>query len=524
MKIKKIIIVGGGSSGWISAAVLKKQLPELDITLIESPDVPIIGVGESTLPQINALMSLLDIKDQDFMPHTDATYKISIRFEDFYKKGDGGFFYPFGTPYESPYKNGKTTWLIKKILEENTKNKDYVDCLYPFMSLIKNNTFSLNEENDIPNFNPKTDVTYHFDAIKFGLWLRDHYCIPKGVKYIKEHISNIEQDDNGIKSLNNKYSADLYIDCSGFQALLIDKTLKEPFESYSDIIPNDSAWATQISYKDKEKELVPYTNCTAIQNGWVWAVGTWKRMGTGYVYSSKHVTDEEALIEFKNYLTTIGKDYSNSKFRNIKMRVGMHKRLFVKNVVAIGLSGAFIEPLEATGLLTTHDFIMLLVRVLKRDKNEIVVSQFDRDNFTSICKYIFRNAAEFVSLHYALSHRTDTKYWQDINKKQFSKDLVELNNPILIGFLYASMRRYHRNSFDSIGGLHCISTGMNYLPMDEISEIYYSYDNNLKVKLNNEYKDSINLMNSNKEKWENICKNKQTYLSFLEQYIYNEKN
>jgi tryptophan halogenase len=163
--------------------------------------------------------------------------------------------------------------------------------------------------------------------------LKNNYSMPKGVKHIQEDIISIEQDENGIKSLYNKYTADLYIDCTGFKSLLLGETLKEPFESYADLLPNNSAWATRIPYKDKEKELVGYTNCTAIENGWVWNIPLWSRIGTGYVYSDKFIDDDSALKQFKNYLGT-----EDLEFKKIKMRVGIHKRLFVKNVCAIGLA------------------------------------------------------------------------------------------------------------------------------------------------------------------------------------------
>ena len=142
----------------------------------------------------------------------------------------------------------------------------------------------------------------------------------------------------------------MYIDCTGFKSLLLDKTLKEPFESYADLLPNDSAWATKLNYKNKEKELVSYTNCTAIENGWVWNIPLWSRIGTGYVYSSKFVDDETALKQFKKHLNN-----EDIEAHNIKMRVGIHNRLWVKNVVAIGLSAGFIEPLESNGLFTVHE-------------------------------------------------------------------------------------------------------------------------------------------------------------------------
>ena len=149
----------------------------------------------------------------------------------------------------------------------------------------------------IPNldFNYQKDSAFHFDATKFGIWLRDNICKPNGVKHIKEEIKTIEQDEDGIVSLNNKHKADLYIDCTGFKSLLLEKTLKEPFENLEHMLPNNSAWATRIPYTNKKKELNLYTNCTAYNNGWIWNIPLWSRMGTGYVYSDKFISDDDAV-------------------------------------------------------------------------------------------------------------------------------------------------------------------------------------------------------------------------------------
>lgn len=520
MKVKKIIVVGGGSSGWMTAAAICKCLPNIDLTVIESPDTPIVGVGESLLPQFNAYRELLGLKDEDFMKSTGATYKLAIRFEDFYKKGDGGWFYPFSVPNVSPYKNGRMTWHVKKMLQPETSNLNYYDSMYPLMALVNNNTFDDNKSNDIPNFNFNNDVSYHVDAVKFGLWLKDNFCKPKGVKHIKEHIDTVEKDDNGIVSLNKKHKADLFIDCTGFKSMLLGEHLNEPFEKYDDILYNDAAWATQIPYNDKEKELVPYTNCTALGYGWVWNIPVWERMGTGYVHCSKFISKEDALEEFKSYLISKGHKVDNLKFRYIPMRVGMHKRTFVKNVVAIGLSNSFVEPLESTGLLTTHDFIFMLLRVLTRDKKDITISQYDRDNFTSICKHIFRNAAEFVSLHYSLSHREDTPYWKSIMNHNWSKDLIDNKPTKTQGHQWASMRRYQQNYFDDIGGLQCLSVGMNYYQTDELAEIYYYQDKNILNKLKEEYISSIHLLDRDTQKYDRVAKTKQKYLDYLKEKIY----
>jgi flavin-dependent dehydrogenase len=310
MKTNKIIIVGGGSAGWMAAATLISQFPQKDITVIESPNVPTVGVGESTLGQINTWLDLLGIKDEDFMPYTDASYKLSIRFEDFYQKGDGGFHYPFGIPVETQSLGLKQLWFLKKYLNPNVPVSDYANSIYVNMALVNNNVLFKNEDNELPNFNFKNDVAYHFDAAKFGLWLRENYCKPKGVKHILEDVKTIEQNEDGITSLNNTHRADMFIDCTGFKSLLLGDTLQEHFNDYSHLLPNNKAWATRVPYRDKEQELQPYTNCTAIENGWVWNIPSWERIGTGYVYSDKYVSDEEALNEFKRHLDTKGRLFS----------------------------------------------------------------------------------------------------------------------------------------------------------------------------------------------------------------------
>jgi hypothetical protein len=285
------------------------------------------------------------------------------------------------------------------------------------------------------------------------------------------------------------------------------------------MLPNNSAWATRIPYSDKQKELVGYTNCTAIQNGWVWNIPLWSRIGTGYVYSDKFVSDEQALIEFKKYLikSKLIKLIScdDLKFKKIKMRVGIHKRLWVKNVVAIGLSAGFIEPLESNGLFSVHEFLIKLVRNLQREK----VSQWDKDNFTFQCKYLFRNFAEFVALHYALSHRTDTKYWQNNFNKNWEEKLINLKPSLISGIFAASYNRDIDYHFPEDTGLNCIAAGMNWSPTDMVSLKYATLRTTDSLK--EEWQPFINNLNKRKKIWNLSVKNKSSLFEFLKDNIYN---
>ena len=510
--INNIIVVGGGSAGWMTAATLIKQFPEKNISLIESPNISTVGVGESTIGGIRLWTNWLGIDDKQFLKFTDGSYKLSIKFTDFYKKGEA-FHYPFGAAYIENNRSSSNDWWFKKFFYPETPNSEYAECNYPQMALVSQNKCFYNEDNLIP-FNFRRNTAFHFDATKFGLWLKDYYCIPRGVKHIKEEIISIEQDNDGIKSLNNKHKADLYIDCTGFKSLLLGNTLKEPFESYENLLPNNSAWATRIPYKDKEKELLGYTNCTAIENGWVWNIPLWSRIGTGYVYSDKFVSDDDALKEFQKHLGTKELD-----FKKIKMRVGIHNRLWVKNVVSIGLSAGFIEPLESNGLFSVHEFLMILLRNMKRDN----ISQWDKDNFTYQSKLLFRNFAEFVAIHYALSNRNDTEYWKANLNKTWEENLINLKPTHLNGLMAAASFRSHDYHYPINSGLHCIAAGMNWSPTDLTTVMFINNIQNIE-----EYKESwipyIKQIDKRKEIWNEAIKNKPSLFEFLRDNIYNENS
>lgn len=459
MLTNKIIIVGGGSAGWMTATTLIRLFPEKDITLIESPDTPVVGVGESTLGFINQWMKLIGLKDKEWMKDCDATYKLSIKFINFFKQKGGGFHYPFGDPFEDGLPAGKNTWYFKKLLEPLTPWSDYARFLYPGIALVEQNTFGSNEKGELANFDLEKNSAYHFDAVKFGQSLKKNICIPEGVKHILDDVKTIQKNARGnIVSLNNKYFADMFIDCTGFKSLLLGKEMNVPFKSYNDLLPNDSALALQLPYTDKEKQLVSFTSCTALANGWVWRIPSWNKIGTGYVYSSKYVSDEEAKREFIDHLWCDHEiDAREMSFKKINMRVGLHDEIFHKNVVAIGLSAGFIEPLESNGLFTVHQFLIQLARLL----HEQEINQLEKDMFNKTCKDEFNTMAEFVAIHYYMSKRNDSKYWKDLTNKSI-KDFKMLPD----GDIAQLLDLKQVNEYNSFAGLHCIATGMRKFAVD----------------------------------------------------------
>jgi len=513
----EIIVLGGGSAGCMTAYTLKKLFPEKEIIMLQSKSIPIIGVGESTLGQINQWLSLVGIKDEDFMKECNASYKLSIRFQDFYKKGDGGFHYPFGLPETSNTIADFNDWYFKKIMYPETPVSDFADSYYPTMALVNQNKIfdSRKEKINLGRYDFKQNTGYHFDATLFAQFLQKKFKEIKGT-IIEDDVVDVKTNEEGIDYLqtsnNGKLKADLFIDCTGFKSLLLGKTLKEPFISYEDILPNNSAWATRIQYKDKKKELVPYTNCTAIENGWVWNVPLWSRMGTGYTYSDKYISDEDALTEFKKYLKRDDLD-----FRNLKMKVGIHKRLFVKNVCAIGLAAGFIEPLEGNGLLSVHEFLIRLVRILGRGS----ISNFTKEQFNLSCKNSFRYFAEFVAIHYALSARTDTPYWKAIQKRDYNlKSFYKTTDSM---FQDLAFWRFSNFSYSNDHGAACICTGMNWGATDEFALKYGLYLNDLRAMYPSWQPSIINL-EKRKRRWNDAVNHCLSLYDFLNKNIYHETN
>lgn len=523
--INTIYVVGGGSAGSIAACTIKKFFPEKDVRILEGRNIPVIGVGESTLGPINGWLNLMGIEDKDWMKECDASYKLSIRFENFLQKGDGGFHYPFGKTNYFKEKSlaGLNDWYFKKFMYPETPNSDYADCVFPAMALVNQN--KITDKNIFPDWNFKSDVAYHFDAIKFGNWLKENYFKKIGGRILQENIRKVHKNDDGsIKCLEldtgNLLEADLWIDCTGFKSMLLGGALSEPFESYEDILPNNSAWATRIPYFDKETELKPYTNCTAYNHGWIWDIPLWSRKGTGYVFSDKYVTDEEALREFKNYLivnnpTMTTKVFESLEFKKLKMRIGIHKRLWVKNVCAIGLSGGFIEPLESNGLLTVHEWLTHLIEILKKP----IVNEFAKATFNMTCRRMFRGFAEFVALHYALSNRTDTQYWKDIQKREYP--IEQFNFQEKNDFQRAVVEKMEINHYDSIGGFHCIATGMNWYPTS-VERIKYALSHKTNEELKSQWQPTIDRMNKSRDEFKKLANNCPTLYDYLKENIHND--
>jgi tryptophan halogenase len=513
-KTDSIVIVGGGSAGWMTAATLIKAYPRKKITLVESDKIPTVGVGESTVSDISIWLDFLDVKPEDFMKFTNATFKAAIGFTNFYKEKSPTFYVPFGDGDHEASHFGDNDWFFKKAIYPDTPESNFCEYYYPAAHFANSGRVTKTDHPALQIYRPDRDMVYQIDASRFGLWLAEHYAIPKGVKRVIGTVKKVEgSKEEGITSLvlddGSTIEGDLFIDCSGFKSLLLGTFMEVPFVSTKDILPNNKAWYGPVQYTDKEKELQTFTNCTALKNGWVWNTPLWTRIGTGYVYSDEFITDEEALEEFKAYLDSdamVVHDPNRSKsmaFNQVQIKNGYYERFWEKNVVAIGLAGGFLEPLESTGLYFVHDFLLMLVDAIEREK----VTEWDITSFNEVTRNRFERIAGFVAMHFALSQRDDSPYWKKLTSQKITNQRM----------LETAEAKYSQRHF-SHWQFNCLAAGMNVNPINQriIKEVLYAYrlDRKRELQIAIEYKE--NKIAS----WKKAIASFPTHYEYLKEHIY----
>lgn len=413
----RILVVGGGSSGWMAAAYLDAALNHggkkaVDIALIESPDVPRIGVGEATIPSINHILAALRIDEREFMRRTEATFKQSIKFINWLDNKGEGYYHAFGRYTPTPIDDSGLRWLMS-------------DRSVPFMETISAQP-RLCEWNLAPqmlgewDFGAKLTYAFHMNALSFADYLAE-VARSRGVHHHVDHVTNIEMLENGdIAAVLTKdglrLEADLFIDCTGFSALLIEQQLKEPWVDFSKWLLCDRATVMPVPYETHYPGFVrPYTMSTALSAGWVWDIPLHGRRGVGYVHSSAFIDAEQVERELRAYE---GPHAEKLDTRIVHFKVGMRERAWVKNCVAIGLSGGFLEPLESTGLyLSDLATVMLSEHFPHRGNTETLAFRYNR-----LMSNRFYEVLDFINLHYCLTRRNDTPFWREVQRSERIND------------------------------------------------------------------------------------------------------
>lgn len=415
--IKKVVIVGGGTAGWMVAAALSKSLDTKNISLelVESEAIGTVGVGEATIPHIKYFNRLAGIEETEFLRHTSATFKLGIEFVNWGKLGES-YVHPFG-PYGVDMQgvHFHHTWLRQK---HKGTAKPIDEFSLPGMAA-KAGKFQHPRPDLTSSPMGSMDYAYQFDAALYAKLMRK-VAEERGVtrtegkivsvrqNVTNEHIESLELENGSI------INGELFIDCSGFRGLLIEETLKTGYEDWTHYLPCDRA-VTRLS--ERLDELPPYTRATAKEAGWQWRIPLQSRTGNGYVYSSKFISDDEALASLNESLDTPA--IAEPKF--LRFKTGIRKQTWNKNVVAIGLAAGFLEPLESTSI----HLVQTAIARLMTNWPDKLFNQHDIDYFNRKTHFEYEKVRDFLILHYYATERNDSPFWDYCRTMDIPKTLEQ---------------------------------------------------------------------------------------------------
>jgi tryptophan halogenase len=393
--IRRVVIAGGGTAGWMAAAALSRTLGKvLDITLVESDDIGTVGVGEATIPSLVHFHRLLDIGEQEFMAATQATFKLGISFEGWRARGED-YIHSFGMTGTDHWTAGFQHFWLKG--RERGLAHDYGDyCLELLAS--KENRFA-----HLPN--QGLNYAYHLDASRYARYLRrfaEHF----GVTRIEAKIASVEAGAGKIDALvldsGKRIEGDLFIDCTGFRSLLLGQTLGVEYEDWSEWLFNDSAIAVQT---ESVGPAVPYTRAIAHDWGWQWRIPLQHRTGNGVVFSSRYTDEATARATLLGNIE--GKVLTEP--RVIRFTPGQRKQVWSGNCIGMGLASGFLEPIESTSIHLIQRAIVRLLQIFPSRG----ISQPDVAEYNAQAEEDIRTIRDFIILHYKVTNRRDTPYWQD---------------------------------------------------------------------------------------------------------------
>jgi len=412
--IKNVLIVGGGTAGWLTAAFLARTLgtsaPEgVRITLVESSDIGIIGVGEATFPSIRGTLAAIGIDEARFVRESNATFKQGIRYVDWVRpRGASGadhYFHPFSQPSQRP---GGPDLLPYWLLGAAGPGTAFAEAA-TMQKRIADASRAPKRASDGDFLGPM-NYAYHFDAGRFAALLATH-AKSLGVVHTVATVERVELDAEGaiaavVTREAGALSADLYIDCTGFRAALIEGALGSPLRAMNDVLFADRALALQVPYPRPDTPIASYTIATAQEAGWTWDIGLQERRGVGYVYSSRHTDDARAEEVLRQHIGPASETLSP---RLLKLRVGYREMQWVKNCVSVGLSGGFIEPLESSGIGLIETAAYLIGYLFPFNGDTAPVARV----FNDLMRQRYQRIFDFVKMHYCLTRRDDTQFWID---------------------------------------------------------------------------------------------------------------
>lgn len=411
----RIVVLGGGTAGWMSAAGLARTLgPLVRVELVESQDIGIVGVGEATLPHIRSFVERLGIDEAAFMKATHATYKLGIDFRDFGRIGES-YIHPFGTHGEEvagvPFHH---YWLE---LERQGLAASFGEHSLSVMAALENKFRPPAQDN---SFASTYGYAYQFDATLFGPFMRD-FSLGIGVTRHEGLVETVDRDplSGNVTALKlvdgRRIEGDIFVDCSGFRSLLLGDTMAEPWEDWSHWLPCDRAVAMPCAHITSEIE--PYTRATAMEAGWRWRIPLQHRIGNGYVFASNFIDEDRAVEAIK--AAAEGPILADPRI--LRFRAGRRRRGWVGNVIAVGLASGFLEPLESTSIYLAQMAITNLIDLFPTDGR---IDQRDRDEFNRLVDMEYDRIRDFLILHYHATSRDDSPFWDHVRTMSIPDSLA----------------------------------------------------------------------------------------------------
>ncbi len=407
---RTVVIVGGGTAGWLSAGLIAAryrgaQDARLRVVLVESPTVATIGVGEGTWPTIRTTLKRIGVSETDFLRACDAAFKQASNFRG-WVDGTDSYYHPFMVPKGFDTVNLAQAWAR----DPRGLSFDHAVAFQPQACERRLAPKRL----DAPEFEGLATYAYHLDAGKFAGFLRDH-CVEKlGVTHVRADMNRVEIDSEGylaaihcdgdLPVTGSRISGDLFIDCTGFSALLIGKHCGADILAVGDQLFIDSALAIQVPYVQADAPIASATVSTAQRAGWIWDIGLQTRRGTGHVYSSRFLSDDEALADLSAY---VGRPLKEAEVRKIPIRSGFRDRPWIRNVAAVGLAMGFVEPLEASSIVMVELAAQMIADQMPNDRSAMAVVA---KRYNDLFAYRWRRIVDFLKLHYVLSRRGEP-FW-----------------------------------------------------------------------------------------------------------------
>ncbi len=426
---RTVVVAGGGTAGWITANRIATEYPghedgPLRVVLVESPEIPSVGVGEGTWPSMRTTLRRIGLSEDELVHRADASFKQGTGFfgwsgngrdgggERIFDGGDDSYIHPFSLPVEYANLNPARYWL------EQGQGRPFAEFVTPQAAVIARGLAP--KQSTTPEYAFAVNYGYHLDAVKFAALLHRH-ALNQGVHYIVGKVRRIEAHPNGdIAALaletGERIKGDLFVDCTGQRALLIGAHYGQRFVSVKHLLFNDRAIAVQVPHAGPHDAIASVTRATAQSAGWIWDIGLGARRGLGHVHSSAHIDEETAQRVLDRHIrrTAPGIGTDALPYRTIAFEPGYRKAFWIRNCVAVGLSAGFVEPLEASALALIEQSAAMIAEQLPRDRR---IMDAVAARFNAKMGYHWERIVEFLKLHYATSRRDDSEYWRDNRNK-----------------------------------------------------------------------------------------------------------